>query len=141
MTQLTDKIYAIEVPDDLLSPEFCFEQSIGRMLDGEKGDDELVIRYREKSCGSPIGKLTIPVPANSYRFLFTTKTATEEDAASVVQIISNGKISGRPQYRRYDRDNELPARMWTRDARHSLETLLRSKGLDPDKNYSIIEKL
>lgn len=85
--------------------------------------------------------MTAKLPmTGTWRFLFTTKTATEEDAASVVQIISNGKISGRPQYRRYDRDNELPARMWTRDSRHSLETLLRSKELDPNKNYGLIEK-
>lgn len=121
MTKLTDKTTAMPLPEGAEGVFYDGANSIGFYLNGE-------LRF-------------IHFPHGTYRFLFTTKTATEEHAASIVQIISNGKISGRPQYRRYDRDNELPARMWTRDARHSLETLLRSKNLDDKNNYAIIEKL
>jgi hypothetical protein len=60
----------------------------------------------------------------------------------IVQIISNSKISGQPQYRRYDRDpiKDTPARCWTRDSRHALETLLASKNLDTNKNYVLVRK-
>jgi hypothetical protein len=79
------------------------------------------------------------LPPGSWQFLFTTDGVTEEQAASVVQLISNGKISGRPQYRRYDRNPPewMPSHMWTRDPRHSLETLIKSKGL-PECNYAVL---
>jgi hypothetical protein len=133
MTQLTDKHWAVAVPEDLLSPEFCFEQSIVRMLDGEKGDDELVIRHRERSCGSPIGKITIPIPPGTWCFLFTTGTATEEDARTVVERYGKGW----KDYNIYHAHKHIPYGL----AIDSLETLLRSKGLDENKNYAIIEKL
>ncbi len=104
---------------------------------------ELQIRNGELIWVNERGLIqTRPLPAGSWQFLFTTDGATEEQAASVVQLISNGKISGRPQYRRYDRDwtKDMPAACWTRDARHSLETLLRSKGL-PEGNYAILLKI
>lgn len=128
MTQLTDKIWAAEVPDDARNFRFGKSERLKAKL------------FYNTTLDYFAGSQVIEFPPGTYRFLFTTKTATEEQSASVVQIISNGKISGRPQYRRYDRDNESPAMMWTRDSRHSLETLLRSKGLD-DKNYALIEKL
>lgn len=133
MTQLTDKVWAVEVPDG--SGAFKIMPHFVRNAITERDAIKLVWESEQ------ITHSWVILPPGSWRFLFTTKAATEEQAASVVQIISNGKITGRPQYRRYDRDNELPARMWTRDSRHSLETLLRSKGLDENKNYALIEKL
>jgi hypothetical protein len=127
MTQLTDKNWAYSLPSG------NYGEGLIIQVDGRHYLN-LIDDNGEMLAG------TKPLPPGTWRFLFTTKSVTEEQAASIVQIISNGRISGMPQYRRYDRDNELPARMWTRDARHSLETLLRSKGLDEKKNYSIIEK-
>lgn len=126
MTKLTDKLFAIPMPEGAESCEI-------RGAHSERPYPLLSFYGEGEAVELPVGNWRIVV--------FTTKTATEEQAASVVQTISNGKISGRPQYRRYDRDNELPARMWTRDARHSLESLLRSKGLDENKNYALIEKM
>lgn len=82
------------------------------------------------------------LPPGNWQVICTTKEVTEEVAAGIVQVISNGKISGKPQYRRYDRDpvKDTPAKCWTRDPRHALETLLTSKGLDPDKTL-IIKKV
>lgn len=144
MVQLTDSIWAVEVPESWETAELHFQPSIEDMLNDREGFSELIMWYTAKTCGSPRQKLAIKLPATgSYQFLFTTKEATEGNAVSVVQIISNGKVSGRPQYRRYDRDlvKDTPAKCWTRDSRHSLETLLKSKGCDPGKNYAIIQKL
>lgn len=135
MTQLTDKIYAVEVPEDLLLPEYCFEKSIGHMLNRGKGDDELVIRHRERSCGSPIGKVTIDIPSGSYHFLFTTKTATEEDAKKVVEPQWMAQAGTVPSYP--DFTGEWAG--FLNQAVKSLQSLIRSKGLN-DKSYALIEK-
>ncbi len=84
----------------------------------------------------------IDLPAGSWQLIGTTKEATEDIAKGIVQVISNGGISGQPQYRRYDRDpvKDTPAQCWTRDPRHSMETLLTSKSLDTNKNYMLVMK-
>lgn len=91
MTQLTDNIYAVEVPEDVVD----FKTFVKRVMDG-----------------------TVDVPTGRARFLFTTGTATEKDARKVVGL------------RRNYFTEVLP----------SLHSLLRSKGLDPNKNYALIEK-
>lgn len=130
MTQLTDNLFAVEVPDDaqdfLIKPRFDKDKEAG-----------VLIWFDHRGASS------FEVLPNPYfDFLFTTKDVTEEQAASIVQIMSNGKISGRPQYRRYDRDllKDTPAKCWTRDSRHSLGTLLTSKNLNPKKNYALLKR-
>ena len=136
MTKLTDNgLYAAEVPQD----ESCQPSDMtfaNFYPHASKEVDEIIwIKCNGNS-------FTQKIPPGSYEFLFCTESATEEDAASVVQLISNGRISGMPQYRRYDKDpvKDTPAKCWTRDPRHSLETLLRSKNLDPKNNYAVIQK-
>lgn len=121
MVQITNIHWAVEVPDDARNISI----SKGRFLGYQTGGGEI-----------------IDLPPGTWQIVCTSKEATEEQAASIVQIISNGKISGRPQYRRYDRDpvKDTPAKSWTRDARHALETLLTSKGCDINKNYLILKK-
>jgi hypothetical protein len=84
----------------------------------------------------------VQLPPGTWEIVCTSKEVTEEQAENIVQLISNGKITGRPQYRRYDRDpaKDTPARSWTRDVRHALETLLTSKGCDLNKNWLILKK-
>lgn len=84
-----------------------------------------------------------PLSPGNWQIVCTSKEATEEQAAGIVQVISTGKLTGRPQYRRYDRDpvKDTPARSWTRDSRHAIETLLASKGCDSNKNYLILKKI
>lgn len=115
MTQLNNEIYAVKVPEGATNIEVC-----------NYGLDD-ALEYDHKGTHA-----VDDLPPGSYTFLFCTSEVTEEQAASVVQIISNGRISGRPQYRRYDRDlvKDTPAKCWTRDPRHSLETLLASKGCE-----------
>jgi hypothetical protein len=133
MTQLTDNgVFAVKVPSDLLSPQFSFEISIGCMLDLETTDDELVIRHWERACGSPIGKIVIPVPPSSYEFLFCTESATEEDARKVVAWIEIGRSIG---YRDYM--NPEPFRNLA-SYKDSISSLLRSKGLDDKNNYALV---
>lgn len=133
MTKLTDRVWAVEVPKDLLSPSYHIEQSISSLMNGEGEDDEFVIRYTQRKHGSPLGKITIDLPPGSYRFLFTTKTATEEQAHPVVENVTTANEL--PVYRDYE------FYMWMKSAVGSLRSLLRSKGLDPNKNnYAIIEK-
>jgi hypothetical protein len=134
MTKLTDSVCPVEVPEGATNfrimkfsqPEtFSYDYSI------QKGD----------RCTAGLIAM-VDLPPGNWRILCTTREATEEIAASIVQIVSNGKISGMPQYRRYDRDlvKDTPAKWWTRDPRHSLETLITSKGLNPNKNYVLLEK-
>src|ERR1051325_3208572 len=136
MIELRNDYWAVEVPEWLDSPTYQIEQSLHEIIDGDGRQDQLVIRHTGRSCGSPLKKIFIDIPPGTWQIVCTSKEATEEQAASIVQVISNGKISGRPQYRRYDRDpvKDMPARSWTRDARHAFETLLASKGCDLTKN-------
>jgi hypothetical protein len=136
MIHLREQYWAVEVP----SMAFGFdvnnygdESEYMYMLDIEDITDE---------PDSDETLITKKLPPGTWEIVCTSNAVLEEQAASIVQIISNGKISGRPQYRRYDRDpaKDMPARSWTRDARHALETLLTSKGCDLNKNYLILKK-
>lgn len=127
MTQpilLTGQVYASQLPDDATKIK----------IDGQK-----LIWFLGNH---PVYDVRV-LPSGNWQLIGTTKEVTEEVAEQIVQVISNGKISGRPQYRRYDRDpvKDTPARSWTRDPRHSFETLLTSNGLDNTKNYVLIKKL
>lgn len=132
MVELRDNIYAVEVPDDAAAIAIHNLGTYSKLVFTSSLQDPL-------GCGGDM----LPIEFGNWQFLFTTKEATEDRAANIVQITSSGKISGRPQYRRYDRDliKDMPAKCWTRDARHSLETLLQSKGLNTENNYAILKKI
>lgn len=142
MTQLTDSIWGYVLPDNLQEAELHFQPSVQDMLNDILGMSELIIWYTGNTCGSPKQKITVKLPVTgSYRFLFTTKTATEEDAKKVVaseEFFINGNSQGI-----YYCDYLIPHDVceWYKHARLSLHSLLRSKNLDPNNNYAIIEKL
>jgi len=139
MTQITDEQHwAYRVP----SMAFGFdinnygdESELMYMLSIDEITDE-------PGCQHDETLITKPIPKGNWQIICTSKGCTEAQAESVVKMISNGKLSGRPQYLRYDRppSEYLPAQMWTRDSRHSLETLLHSKGCDLNSNWLIIQK-
>lgn len=104
MIQLTDKVWAVEVPDDVID----FKNFIKRVKDD-----------------------TVVVPAGRAHFICTNKTAIEEDARKVVRELPVGA-----RYENYNGDYPV----WYHTGRDSLHSLLRSKGLDPNKNYALIEK-
>lgn len=71
----------------------------------------------------------IPLPALAYEILFDTKNVTEEQAALVVE-----RDPVYEAYKEYEKDGP-----WVNEkAFNSLQSLLRSKGLDPSKNYLLI---
>lgn len=113
MTKLTDKTTAMPIPEGAERVYYDGANSIGFYLNGE-------LRF-------------IHFPPGSWRFLFTTKAATEEQAHPVVENVTTANEL--PVYRDYEFS------MWTKSAVGSLKSLLRSKGLDENKNYAIIEKL
>lgn len=137
MKEILENIFAVEVPDGLLSPEFVLEQSLVDIIYGNEGDGELVIRHTLPQCGSPIGKITINITPGSYEILFTTKSCTEGQAAGVLD-----RQHGRGFYKDYSLDGSY-AKYGTytiSTPSHSLYSLLRSKNLNPGLNYLIIRK-
>lgn len=114
MTQLTDKHWAVEVPDDSTGHYFDARQSIGFQFRGE-------LRFVHISPGS-------------WQFICTTsKDVTEEQAKMVVEEV---RLRGSIRYTDYQR-----VYMWHETARDSLRSLLTSKSLNPAKTYAIIQKL
>lgn len=105
MTHLTDKYFAVEAPDKVI--DF---KSFVKSLKNEEADID-------------VGKV---------QFLFTTGTATEEDARKVVRELPVGA-----RYENYSGDYPV----WYHTGEESLTSLLRSKGLDENKNFALIEKL
>lgn len=105
MTQLNDRIWAIGILDTVIN-----FKSFAKAVKNEDAD----------------------VPVGRFQFLFTTKTATEEDAKKMVRELPVGA-----RYENYNGDFPV----WYHTCKESLKSLLRSKGLDPNKNYAIIEKL
>jgi hypothetical protein len=129
MIHLREQWWAVEVPDGAER----FETSI-------QDDGIPCLTYWYVDNIDPTVVCLLP---GTWEIVCTSKEATEAQAASIVQIISTGKISGIPQYMRYDRNlvNHAPALCWTRDSRHALETLLTSKGCDVENNYIILKKV
>lgn len=118
MTQLTDKVWAVEVPDG--AENVRVSQLIGT----------------PKLFADLPGVLwAAKIPPGTYRFLFTTGTATEEDARKVVKTVLNGF------YENYNTFIDMSGFEGFGTAIESLASLLRSKGLDPKNNYALIEKL
>lgn len=123
MTQITDKVYAVEVPDDAKDIKIL------------KGQPEILdYDYPGKSGERDTQWLNamIDLPPGTWRFLFTTKTAKEEDARKAVKELPVGA-----RWMNYNGDYPV----WYHTARESLHSLLRSKGLDDKNNYALIEKL
>lgn len=74
------------------------------------------------------------LPPGSYEILFTTKDCTEENAKLVAESMSpyiTGMIFKDYETGYFEFDAACP----------SLKSLLRSKNLDPAKNYLLIKKL
>jgi hypothetical protein len=117
MIQLTDKAFAIPMPKDAESCELRGARP-GRQF-------QLLSFYGEGEA--------VELPTGEYKILvFNSSTATEEQAKKVVEeYVLRGNI------RFTDYTHEY---MWCSTAKDSLESLLRSKGLDEKNNYAIIEK-
>lgn len=141
MTKLTDNIFAYSLPNGNYGEGLIIE------VDG-KHYLNMIDDNGEMLAG------TKPLPPGNYRFLFTTKTATEEDARKVVETIhiEEGPSPGNDfaggwdtGYVDYENRGEFAGYQGDagvfRKAIESLHSLLRSKGLDDKNNFAIIEKL
>ena len=135
-TLLINNVYAVEVPEGSKKHHLSFTGKTAT-------SDDQSLYYKTKDADELDEWEKIDLPPGSWQLIGTTKEVTEEVAKGIVQVISNGKLSGQPQYRRYDRDpvKDTPAKCWTRDPRHAMETLLASKAIDPNKNYVLLKKL
>lgn len=119
MTQITGNIWAEGIPAD--ATDIVIHNDPPKIVFSSKIQDPA-------QCGGDM----ISLPPGTYRFLFTTKTATEEDARKVVRELPVGA-----RYENYNGDYPV----WYHTGKESLHSLLRSKNLDPKNNYALIEKM
>lgn len=119
MIQLLKDIYLVEVP------EGAKDFGCVHVFHGED-----VLYYPNKS-GETIPVANMPCHCDLIEILFTTKDCSELDAQSVVETEG-------PHFNLYPCFLE-PDQLYD-SASMSLKSLLRSKGLDPSKNYLLIRK-
>lgn len=148
MTQLTDKIWTMDVPS----------MAFGFMVNNYATESELIYMLSMSDIADDDNAeetlITKPLPPGTWRFLFTTKTATEEDARRVVKTIHieeapspYNDFAGGWRFGYVDYENRGEFSGYQGDAGSfgksidSLNSLLRSKGLDDKKNFALIEKL
>lgn len=124
MIQLTDKVYAVEVPLNSKKHHISFTGKIATSI-----DQSIFFKHEDED---ELDEWTFrDLPPGSCRFLFATKTVTEEDARKVVRELPVGA-----RWMNYNGDYPV----WYHTGKESLRSLIRSKGLDPNKNYALIEK-
>lgn len=158
LTQLTEQIYAIEVPEDADNFVIDMGYLIWKIVDKsdwvtDKQIEEDVVRFlttgksKFSDLDTGIKRLTggIPLPPGNYSFLFCSLNCTEEQAASVVEseeLFINGRSQGVLHAVYYNNGKVLAdVCEWYNSAKDSLQSLLRSKGLNPELNYCLIKKL
>lgn len=122
MTQLTHNIYAVEVPEDVSHIRVATSQNnLGDCLFYVNGKGMLQFKK---------------LPPGTYQFLFTTKNVTKEQAREVVKpqwMVQAGTTPSYPDYTgEWAGFVDQPSK--------SFESLLRSKNLDPKKNYAVIKR-
>lgn len=133
MTQITDKIWTMDVPS----------MAFGLMVNNYGNESELMYMLSMSDISDDDNAeetlITKPLPPGTYRFLFTTKTATEEDARKVVGIGKYDAIYNTYIYPFY---HERSDSLGVDSAVLSLNSLLDLKGLDArNNNYALIEKM
>lgn len=123
MEQILKDVFAVEVPLDADPNEWkIFNVDAKSYLNGLTEDGEMYAGLD-------------PLPPGSYEILFTTLSCTEDQAAGVVSQVLNGF------YENYLTTLDLSGFEGYDKATESLQSLLRSKNLDPAKNYLLIRKL
>ena len=118
MTRLTENIFAVEIPEDVQNVIIT-----DCMVCDNWADEEFM----------PLERL----PHNDYTLLFLSKEATEDDWENVCDSdVGGGELDEKTwlEWLNYETDE------YSFDtATESGHRLLRSKGLDPSKNYAIIK--
>lgn len=111
MTQLTDDIFAVELPD-----------YVNSSLEIE--DD--AIFWKDNSCY--MGFDCVVIPSGDYKLISLTNCMTEQDAEKITkqELLGSWWNHEKPSY-------------GLKSALESFQSLLKSKGLGIDKNYAIIK--
>lgn len=115
MTNLINNIFAVWVPDEC-SNVWWLDTRMNSLVLGDYD------KY------SPIA-----LPPGTWQLLFLTRDATDSDWEKVVE-----RDSKYPEW--WYKDYELKS-PFCYNSTQSGHSLLRSKGLNPDKNYCLIEKI
>lgn len=115
MTQLTENVFAVEVPEGASNFEIC---NYGL-------NDALEYDY-------PQGHEVSDLPPGNWQLLCTTREASELQAACIVDSDGNG-------WKDYDKTSITSCYPFTSSCA-SLRSLLTSKGLDVNKNYVLLKK-
>lgn len=127
MTQLTDNIFASQVPQDkTCQPE---DMTFANFYPHASKEVDEIIWIK---CNG--NSFTQKIPPGTYRFLFTTEVATEEQLKPLDYVLQHNNF----KERFIDFCNRLTYFFNRKD---SLDSLLLSKKLNPENNYAIIEKL
>lgn len=118
MTQLTENVFAVEVPEMADTPEISIQ---------DDGFPCLTYWYKEN-----IDPTVIDLPPGSWQLLCTTKETTWLQAAGMVEHYRGGFVN-------YE-SNSMPKVAAYSTPFLSLNSLLASKGLDPNNNYALLKK-
>lgn len=133
MIQLTDNIWAYPIPDEAIEVTVYQFKHSGRSIPYWHINWDYPNGHPYTSSGACFfynmlgGKKKYP---STLKFLFTTKEATWEQAELVVE---HTKING--WFKNYEGDINYSNPV------DSLQSLLKAKGCDVNKNYAIIQKI
>lgn len=126
MTQLTDNLFAVEVPS----------MAFGLMVNNYANESELMYMLSMEDIADDDNTeetlITKKLPPGKWQFICTTKEVSEEQAHQIVESVTTANEL--PVYRDYEFST------WMKTAVGSLHSLLTSKGLDGRKNYALLKK-
>lgn len=125
MTQITENVYAVEVPDNTVRAEIYEKESLPVAV--------MVYIEDKHKLFKPGIPFPIPLPPGSWQFICTTKEATWLQAAGMVEHYRGGFVN-------YE-SNSVPKVAAYSTPFLSLNSLLASKGLDTNKNYCLLKKV
>lgn len=133
MIQLTDNIYAVEVPSmafGIMTNNYGDESELMYMLSMEDISDEP--NHEETLITKKLS------PPGFWQFLFTTREVTEEQARLIVKTEMGGFTGNVKGFKDYEIVGCDISPLLT--ALLSFQSLLRSKGCDINQNLAIIQK-
>lgn len=125
MIQLTDSLYAVEVPENTVHVELYDKDSLPVAI--------MVYIEDTNKLFKPGIPFPVPLPPGNWKILCTTKEATWLQAAGIVDHFRGGFVN-------YE-SNLVPKVAAYSTPFVSLRSLITSKGLDGNKNYCLLKKL
>jgi hypothetical protein len=145
MTQLTDNLFAVEVPEGAKDFTIDMGYLIFKVPNYKNWvNDDILADYGRLEKHLKTHKAEndyktggIMLPPGPREFLFCTKWATEEDARKVVEWWVANYDHKVTWYRDYSASSEKACAI---DYVYSIASLLRSKNLDDKKNWAVIRK-